>query len=60
MKIVRLVLLLSLVGVPVACNGGAVTEPETSAKIAPAPRFDGASPDTTKSRDSGHIIGSGN
>ncbi len=59
MKIVRLVLLLSLVGVPAACNG-AITEPETSAKVAPAPFFDSAAADTTKSRDSGHIIGSGN
>jgi hypothetical protein len=60
MKIVRLVLLLSLVGVPVACNGGAITEPENSAKVAPVPHFNGTAPDTTKSKESGHIIGSGN
>lgn len=61
MKIVRLVLLLSLVGVPAACSGGAITEPaETPAKVAPAPLFNGTPPDTTANRDSGHLIGSGN
>lgn len=60
MKIVRLVLLLSLVGVSAACTGGAITEPETSPKDVPAPLFNSTAPDTTKSKDSGHIIGSGN
>ena len=60
MKIVRLVLLLSLVGVPAACNSRAITEPETSAELAPALLFDSTASDTTNNRDSGHIIGSGN
>lgn len=59
MKIVRLVLLLSVVGVTAACNGGAITEPEASPKGVPAPPFNSTAPDTTNSRDGGHAIGSG-
>lgn len=59
MKIVRLVLLLSLVGVTAGCNGSVVTEPETSAKVAPAPVFDGTAPDTTSRDGSGPLLGSG-
>ena len=59
MKIVRLVLLLSLVGVAAACNGGAVTEPETSPKEVSAPHLNSTAPDTASARDGGHAIGSG-
>jgi hypothetical protein len=60
MKIVRLVLLLSLVGVPAACNSVPVTGPEgTSA--ASLPSLDGSTtpPDTTTSDGSGPLLGSG-
>lgn len=63
MKIVRLVLLLSLVGVPVACSSASVTEPEGSAPATVAgslPSFDGTAPPDTTSRDgSGPLLGSG-
>lgn len=59
MKIVRLVLLLSLGGISAGCNGGAITEPETSAKVAPAPIFDSTAPDTTSRDASGPLLGSG-
>jgi len=62
MKIVRLVLLLSLVGVPAACTGATVTEPETTAASA-LPSFGGAATDTTTTpttaRDGGGSYGSG-
>jgi hypothetical protein len=60
MKIVRLVLLLSVVGLPAACNSATVTEPENPAATS-RPSFDGGSttpPDTT-SRDGGGVFGSG-
>ncbi len=58
MKIVRLVLLLSLVGVSAACNGAPITEPETSAKVAPL--FDGSAADTSAvTRDGSGGFGSG-
>lgn len=59
MKIVHLVLLLSLVGVTAACNGGAITDPQTSAKVAPAPLFDGSARDTVTARDGSGGFGSG-
>ena len=59
MKIVRLVLLLSLVGVPAACTSATITEPESTTAASPAPLFDSTTPDTAVSRDSGHLIGSG-
>lgn len=61
MKIVRLVLLLSLVGIPAACNSATITEPENSSATS-RPSFDGGSttqPDTTISRDGGGVFGSG-
>lgn len=60
MKIVRLVLLLTLVGVPAACSGATIAEPETTATVGTTPLFNGTPPDTATARDSGHIIGSGN
>lgn len=60
MKIVRLVLLLSLVGVPAACSGAPITEPEKTATVGTTPLFDGTTPpDTAKARDSGGVFGSG-
>lgn len=60
MKIVRLVLLLSLVGLPAACSGAAITEPEKTVPVYTTPHFDAATPpDTTKARDSGGVFGSG-
>lgn len=61
MKIVRLVLLLSLAVVPVACNSAAITEPENPTATS-RPSFDGGGstpPDTTVARDSGGLFGSG-
>jgi hypothetical protein len=60
MKIVRLVLLLSLVGLPAACNSATITEPTSAATISPTPQFNGTPADTTARDGSGHIIGSGN
>lgn len=63
MKIVRLVLLLSLVGVPAACDRASVTEPSQSEKASAeiGPRLDtGTVTDSTTARDgAGPIIGSG-
>ena len=59
MKIVRLVLLLSVVGIPAACNSATVTEPTPTATLSPTPLFDGATPADTTSRDGGHVIGTG-
>lgn len=61
MKIVRLVLLLSLVGVPAACSGAAITEPENSTPAADrAPLFNtGSRPDTAVARDGSGGFGSG-
>lgn len=61
MKIVRLVLLLSLVGVPAACSGAAITGPENASTAGSTPRFDGTNtpPDTTTARDGGGLFGSG-
>lgn len=61
MKIVRLVLLLSLVGVSAACGSAAITEPENPSATS-RPSFDGGTttpPDTTVSRDGGGVFGSG-
>lgn len=60
MKIVRLVLLLSFAGVPVACNSATVTEPENPSATS-RPSFDGGSsaPDTIVARDGGGSYGSG-
>lgn len=62
MKIVRLVLLLSLVGVPAACTGASVVEPEgsTPATAGSLPSFNGTTPPDTTSRDGqGPAIGTG-
>jgi hypothetical protein len=59
MKIVRLVLLLSLVVGSAACNGASITEPDTSASVDPAPLFNGTAADTTVSRDGSGGFGSG-
>lgn len=60
MKIVRLVLLLSMVGVPAACTGPNLTEPDAPATVSPTPLFNGSSPADTTSRDgAGPIVGSG-
>lgn len=59
MKIARLVLLLSLVGAPVACTDVPVTGPQTTVEgIKPA--FDtGTARDTATARDGGGSYGSG-
>lgn len=60
MKIVRLVLLLALVGVPAACSRAAITEPETTT-AGTAPHYDGTTtpPDTSGLHYSGGVFGSG-
>ena len=61
MKIVRLVLLLCLVGVPVACSADSVTGPKAG-PAGSSPLFNGTSqPDSTNStnRDGGGLFGSG-
>ena len=59
MKIVRLVLLLSLVGAPVACSEAPVTGPEATLEGL-KPVFDGSTtPDTATARDGGGSFGSG-
>lgn len=58
MKIVRLVLLLSLVGVPAACSADSVAGPATSAPTS-SPSLDGTTPPDSTSRDGGGSFGSG-
>jgi hypothetical protein len=58
MKIVRLVLLLSLVGVSAACSADSVTGSATSAPTT-SPSLDSTTPPDSTARDGGGSFGSG-
>lgn len=59
MKIVHLVLLLSIAGATAACSGESITASQDVVSATQTPSFDGSSSDTTVTRDSGNVFGSG-